>query len=227
MIKADAKRHYTGASGEEYHASFAIPEATVPWVARERAKKTARFLAPSDTVLEYGVGYGWNLSQANCKKRLGFDVASHVEPYVRALGIEFVPATSRIGDGTLDAVVCHHALEHVISPSEALVEMRRMLRPGGKLLLFVPYEKERRYRRFQRGEPNHHLYSWNVQSLANLLEELGFDVADARVGQYGYDRFSAVWASRLRAGRAGYRVLRQMLHLVRPGLEVQVVAAKK
>jgi hypothetical protein len=93
--------------------------------------------------------------------------------------------------------------------------------------MFVPFEKERSYRRFRRDEPNHHLYSWNVQTLGNLLEELGFTVADARVGQFGYDRFSAVWAARFNTGRLGYRTLRQLLHTIRPALEVQVVAEKK
>jgi len=223
----DATHHYTGQSGEQYHASFAIPEDSVAWVAAERAKKIARHIRPQDTVLEYGVGYGWNLAHVRCAKRLGFDIASHMEPYVSGHGIEFVGQTADVADGSLDVIVCHHALEHMIKPSEAVLEIRRMLRAGGRLLMFVPFEQERSYRNFRRDEPNHHLYSWNVQTLGNLLEELGFGVVDARVGQFGYDRFSAVWAHRFHTGRVGYRALRQFLHTIRPALEVQVVAQKK
>ena len=72
-----------------------------------------------------------------------------------------------------------------------------MLRDNGKLLLFVPFEKERKYRRYDPVEPNNHLYSWNVQTLGNLVESSGFKVAKGIIGRFGYDRFAAVWAARL------------------------------
>jgi len=47
--------------------------------------------------------------------------------------------------------------------------------------LFVPYEKERKYRHYDSKEPNHHLYSWNVQTLGNLVEEIGFKVMEGKI----------------------------------------------
>ena len=83
-------------------------------------------------------------------------------------------------------------------PPAAGVELatpaRRLLRPGGKLLLFVPFERERRYRIYRPDEPNHHLYSWNVQTLGNLMTELGFELLDGKVACFGYDRIAAVIA---------------------------------
>jgi SAM-dependent methyltransferase len=177
-------------------------------------------------VLEYGAGFGWNLARLECRRKLAFDLADFLAPSIRAGGVEFVPDTKAIPGVSVDVVVCHHALEHVMQPAAVLAEIGRLLRPGGKLLLFVPFERERKYRRFDPAEPNHHLYSWNAQTLGNLVEESGFRVTAAGTGQFGYDRFAAVWAGKLRLGEGGFRGLRRLLHLIRPAREVRIVAAR-
>jgi SAM-dependent methyltransferase len=220
-------QRYEGEQGRHYHeAKRAIPDAAFPWVARFRAGKFAAHVQRSDVVFEYGVGYGWNLAALECRRRIGFDVATFLAPTTEVHGIEFVAETRSLPAGLADVVVCHHTLEHVLSPPETLGEIRRLLRPGGALLLFVPFEKERRYRRFTAEEPNHHLYSWNAQTLGNLVTELGFELRAASIGRFGYDRFAAVWACRLHLGEAGFRCVRALAHLLRPTWEVRVVAAK-
>jgi SAM-dependent methyltransferase len=220
-------QRYEGESGRRYHgAKRAIPNAALPWVARLRAEKLAPNVRSGDVVLEYGVGYGWNLAALSCRRRIGFDVATFLAPEVRASGIEFVAETGSLAEGLADVVICHHTLEHVLSPPDALGEIRRLLRSGGSMLLFAPFEKEKRYRRFDPDEPNHHLYSWNAQTLGNLVTDLGFQLRAAGVGRFGYDRFAAVWACRLRLGEAGFRFIRGLAQALRPAHEVRVVATK-
>lgn len=222
-----AERHYLGESGKLYHEQKrGIPARGIPWVARLRAEKIQPHIEPSDRVFEYGVGSGWNLAQLNCREKIGFDVSAFLRGEAEKLGIRFVNATSEMPDASADAIVCHHVLEHVMTPPEALAEMKRILKPGGKLLLFVPFEKERKYRRFDPGEPNHHLYSWNVQTLANLVTECGWKVEQAGVGEFGYDRFAAQLTDRLKLCYHGFRAIRGLVHLVKPGREVRVVARR-
>ena len=154
------------------------------------------------------------------------DVEDHLSPEARTAGVRFVADTASIPGESLDVVLCHHALEHLLEPARTLREFRNLLVPGGLLLLYVPYEKERRYRRFDPDEPNHHLYSWNPQSLGNLVTEAGFTVTEARIAEFGYDRFAACWAVRLKLGRWGYRLIRRAAHFVRPLKETRVVARK-
>lgn len=222
------KEQYEGASGRAYHETKrSIPDKAYPWVARLRAKKIAPFVSCDSSVFEYGVGTGWNLAELKCGKKFGFDVAEHLGPVIAEHGIEFVEDTSTLADGSFDVVICHHALEHTAIPPAVLGEMIRLLRAGGRLLLFVPFEKERRYRSYDRAEPNRHLYSWNVQTLGNLVEQMGLKVEEAGVGRFGYDRFAAVRAIKLHLGEAGYRLVRAMVHVVAPMLEVRVVAVKQ
>jgi SAM-dependent methyltransferase len=42
-------------------------------------------------------------------------------------------------DASFDAVLCNQVLEHVFNPQEFLGEIRRVLKPGGRLLLTVPF----------------------------------------------------------------------------------------
>lgn len=228
MVPEQAERHYRGEAGKRYHGEKrAIPEAAIPWVARLRAEKLAAQVRPSDVVLEYGAGFGWNLAHLDCRRKLAFDLADLLPPSIRAAGVEFVLDTTALPGATVDVAVCHHTLEHVMQPAAALAEIGRLLRPAGKLLLFVPFERERKYRRFDPVEPNHHLYSWNVQTLGNLAEESGFRVTQAATRPFGYDHFAAVWAVKLRLGENGFRALRQLLLLLKPAREVRIFAVRR
>jgi SAM-dependent methyltransferase len=223
----DATQHYRGEAGRHYHASKrALPPRSVPWVTRRRAEKLQPYVNPDDVVIEYGVGLGWNLAQLRCRRKIGCDVGEFLADALCATDIEFVSDSRTLADALADVVLCHHTLEHILAPVDALTEMCRLLRPGGRLVVIVPYEKERRYRRWQPDEPNHHLYSWNAQTLANLLVECGFRIESAGVAEYGWERVAAVWACRLRLPEAGFRLIRRVGSWVFPLREVRLVAVK-
>src|SRR5580704_9305575 len=169
-----AERHYRGGAGRHYHqVKRGIPDCATAWIANLRARKFSPYVGADDVVFEYGVGSGWNLAALICSRKIGYDVADGVDESVRALGIEFVRETKGLADAMADVVICHHTLEHVLNPVAALKEMWRLLKPERRLCLYVPLENESRYHDFRRDEPNHHLYSWNVQTLGNLVEETG------------------------------------------------------
>jgi SAM-dependent methyltransferase len=44
-----------------------------------------------------------------------------------------------VPDGSIDLALCTEVLEHVLEPTELLNEVRRCLRPGGRLLMTVPF----------------------------------------------------------------------------------------
>lgn len=228
MLLEPAQRHYQGEAGRRYQEiKRGIPEAALPWIARLRAEKISRHVQSSETVLEYGVGLGWNVAELPCRRKVGFDIGDFLEPSVRALGIEFITDTKTVADNSMDVVLCHHTLEHVPDPPSVLQEIRRMLAPSGKLLLYVPLEAGAKYQKFDPNEPNHHLYSWNAQTLGNLVRESGYEVSEAGVGEFGYSRFAAVWAVKFHLGEAGFRGIRRILHCLKPAKEVRVIAVKK
>lgn len=69
----------------------------------------------------------------------GYD-SLDIEP--RAPGVTFIASVecmTPVSDATYDTVLCSEVLEHVANPHAALREICRVLRPGGALLLSVPF----------------------------------------------------------------------------------------
>jgi len=208
-----------------YHqGKRSIPEVALPWVCRARAELFQPLIEPNSVVFEFGCGWGWNLGALRCARRIGHDLAPMISPALSLLGIEFVERPELLPDASCDRILCHHALEHVLEPARVLDELRRIVRPDGLLLLAVPEEREARYRRFDPQEPNHHLYSWTVQTLAALVTVCGWRVEKAGVRRYGYDRRAAILADRFGLSEAGFRRVRRGLQYLRPIREVFVKA---
>ena len=226
MEENKTEQRYKGERGRQYHQKRLIPDSAYQWVGRLRAKKISPDINENDTVLEYGVGAGWNLAKLTCRKKIGFDLSEHLRPIVQSHGIEFIKETESIEDSSKNVVICHHVIENVSSPLQALTEIRRMLCKNGKLLLFVPFERGRRYYSFNSNDPSHHLYSWNVQTLGNLIKDMNFSFIQGKIQEFGYDRFAAIWATKLHLGERGYRFIRKAVHLIKPCSEVYIIAEK-
>jgi 2-polyprenyl-3-methyl-5-hydroxy-6-metoxy-1,4-benzoquinol methylase len=84
---------------------------------------------------------------------------------------------------SFDVVTASEVLEHLSNPRHALAEAKRVLRPGGRLLVTVPNVAFWRFRwQALRGEvpsvtaDERHLHSYNAASLGRLLESEGFRV---------------------------------------------------
>jgi SAM-dependent methyltransferase len=76
-----------------------------------------------------------------------------------------------VGSESVDVVLCTETLEHVLEPSTLLGEAHRALRPGGRLLLTVPFAARWHF------VPNDY-WRFTPSSLRHLLEAAGFgDVA--------------------------------------------------
>ncbi len=164
---------------------------------------------PGGTLLDVGCGSGeWLASM----RRLGWQVdgVDFDERAVRqarasglAIGLGDVEAQA-YADGRFDVVTLNHVVEHLPDALATLRECRRVLRPGGTLVVCTPNGASLGHAVFGadwRGlEPPRHLQLYGPQSLAALLAAAGF--VDGRVTTAGsrfYWRHSlALW----HAGRA-------------------------
>lgn len=75
-----------------------------------------------------------------------------------------------------DCVVCHQVLEHLPDPGRALAEFRRVLVPGGTLVLSAPHLSRLH-------ELPHDYFRYTPNGMRVLLERAGF--AEIRVRTYG------------------------------------------
>jgi SAM-dependent methyltransferase len=226
FVEKRSTDRYRGSSGNDYHETLhSVNPRAWEQISLARAKKIQPHVKASDRVAEFGIGPGWNVAALTCASRIGVDVSTFYAADLLARGIEFAESTDAVDDRSVDVVLCHHMLEHVAKPSVVLGEAHRTLVQGGRLLLYVPYESQRKYRRFDPEELNHHLYSWNAQTLAALVTDAGFVVQTAKTQLFGYDRFVAQFVASVRLPRRAARVIWHLLHLIRPIREVCVVAS--
>lgn len=142
-------------------------------------------------ILDVGSGPGYFLLVG---KELGWDVLG-VEPspvahsYSTEKGVpvlkNFFSYDAVKEQGTFDVVHAAMVLEHVPDPLGMLHDMKRLLNPGGLLVLFSPND----YNPLQNVlselsfppywvVPDHHVNYFNVPSLQGILERMGMQIID-------------------------------------------------
>jgi SAM-dependent methyltransferase len=216
-----AAAEYQGAAGDAYHlGKRAIPAEAIPWICRLRAEKFQPFVQPNDVVFEMGIGAGWNLLELKCIAKIGFDVTDLFNESLSKKGIQLLASLNDLLPHSMDVIICHHVLEHVENPADTLRQLKTALKPTGRLLLNVPYETERKFRVFRKDEPNHHLYSWNPQTLGNLIYTSQLIPEFIRLQPFRFDRYAAVLACKLGVGESAYRLLRKGLLTLAPEHEI-------
>ena len=214
---------YIGDHGRLYQEQQnMLPASLYGWMARLRAKRLGHIIPTDARVFEYGVGLGYNLAQLPARRKAGFDICEPSEIFQQN-GIEFFQDIEMVPNHCWDVVLCHHVLEHVPSPLDTLKEIKQKVVSGGMVLVFVPYEREVRYRCYRPTEQNGHIFSWNPQTLGALLVNAGFKIKTITLSPFGYDRRAALIANRFRLGEVGYHTVHKVLHIVRPSREVRAI----
>lgn len=115
-------------------------------------------------------------------------------------------------DRSFDLVVVSHLLEHVYRPVDFLEGVRRVLAPGGSLLVAVPNLDSMMARLFgpyllSGYSVPRHLVHFTPSSLHRTLESAGFDICEIRTVPYAMFVGSVL----LKAGIARSRIIRNRL----------------
>ncbi len=96
-------------------------------------------------------------------------------------------------EDSFDVVTLWHVLEHLPNPRGTLQIIRKILRPGGILILSVPnmqslQSKLTRNHWFHL-DPPRHLFNFSMGDLCRLLDQEGFVVEQRRRFSFEYDTF--------------------------------------
>lgn len=178
--------------------------------ARRRERLWARRLAAVEALgpargllLDVGCGDGAFLRLARAR---GWEVAgTELSPYAvgaaKADGLavrEGEVWEAGFAAAAFDVVTCWHVLEHTSDPRRVVEEIRRVLRPGGRLMLATPNIQDhifraayvlargRRPRLFEPDDREVHLFHFSPRTLRELVAATGLEVV-----RVGFDRGGA------------------------------------
>lgn len=185
--------------GRDYYENVweQVPEGLAPAGFARRRDFLLTHVAAGQRVLDVGCGEGWftaELARAGAHA-VGVEVAE--EPLRRArrrdsqLAFELVASAVAwpFSDAEFDAVWAGEVIEHVPDTAGWLSELRRVLRPGGVLLLSTPdhgplsvLASALRPRRLDAWlDPrSDHVRFYTRRTLAALLDDFGFVAVDVR-----------------------------------------------
>jgi SAM-dependent methyltransferase len=145
------------------------------------ARKFQDKINSDSTILDFGCGSGYLLNALTARKKIGIEVNPVAVKFAKSMKLEVYGDLRNIPTKSIDACVSNHALEHVYYPLEALSEIYRVLRKGGKLLLCVPIDEYRDQKKFLKDEINNHLHTWTPQLIGNLCLEAGFKFENIKI----------------------------------------------
>jgi len=137
-------------------------------------------------ILDVGCGRGAWLA---AMRRWGFachGVEPSAEACARARELGLAVACGQLWDAgfpdaSFDVVRFNHVLEHLHDPGRALAEARRVLRPGGLLVVAVPNHAGVVRQAFRRAEDvPYHLFAFTPPTLERLLTAAGLEVLELR-----------------------------------------------
>jgi SAM-dependent methyltransferase len=199
----DADSAYT----EAYYSGDARPdedayEDLTRKVMTARIERIEAELGRKGRLLDVGCATGAQLHAARDRgwETVGVEVSATAAEAARARGLEVITSTldqAGLADGSFDAIVLSHVLEHVPDPVGLLRECRRLLRPDGVIALALPNSDgflhtatnlfHRLRRRLGRDRyscslfPPYHLYAFDPASLVRALAEADLYPAAIRI----------------------------------------------
>ncbi len=184
------KAHY---DDEGYYAEWVSTQAAARSRLWDRRLGRVRRVLVAGRLLDVGCADGAFLEKAKTAgfEAVGTEISAAAARLARARGLEVREGTlesAAFPDASFDGVSMWHVLEHVPDPVGTLKEIRRILKPGGRLFLAVPnlenawfkffYRLFRRRpeRLFARGMKEWHLFHFTASTLSRALSAAGLEV---------------------------------------------------
>lgn len=159
-IDADTLREMAGLLSADDRDEMAIPSflhknPALRWMAWKRIEVVAGLIEEccprGGTVLDFGCGTGvlFEASLTRADRVIGVDLvldaARHWVAKRKLDKVTLVSDVAEIPSASVDLIVAAEVLEHIDDPTETLAFFRRVLKPGGSLLVSLPTEN-RAYR---------------------------------------------------------------------------------
>ena len=200
---------------ERGYADYAKESALYLKTYRKRMKLVSKWLPKAGRILDVGcaAGYFLQVAQQHGHDVHGVELSEAIaKQAIDSLGPERVfngflddaVAARNWQDQSFDLVTIWDVIEHVPEPQSLLASIKKLIKPGGKLLLETQNVDSklanRLGKRWHHYKHDEHLYHFNPSTISKLLSDCGYNVltcGSAYAGKYVSFGFLAERAGRL------------------------------
>ena len=148
----------------------------LPWTRRpilDFVRDVADSLEPGTRLFDVGAGDSPYRELFDHVDYVSNDWTHSVHPGARAVDVVGPAHDLPVDDASFDAVLFTEVLEHTPNPAEVLVELHRVLRPGGRLFMTTPFVWELHEAPFD-------FFRYTAWGLDRLARDAGFVATDVR-----------------------------------------------
>jgi SAM-dependent methyltransferase len=164
--------------------------ASRPWIDRVRGMLTG-----NETVLDVGCSTGHTLVGIRDKAAAvyGQELSRAEIAYCREthkLDVSDAPLETRFAEGTFDYILLMFVLEHIGEPVEFLTNLKRFLKPGGKIVIVVPNVRDPLVQFYDIPAFRNfyfcieHLYYYSPKTIGEVLAKAGLEGRIDTVQEY-------------------------------------------
>jgi 2-polyprenyl-3-methyl-5-hydroxy-6-metoxy-1,4-benzoquinol methylase len=179
----------------------------VLFLKQKKAYQFASQFCNDKFVLDYGCGsgYGSQFLSNYAKEIIGVDInATAIEfckKYINLPNLHFRIVEPKFPtlfeDETFEVIVSFQVIEHIKDAKSYLVELKRLLKKHGTLIITTP---NRKYRLFPMQKPwnNEHFTEYNYKNLRNILKKIFSQIqifgiyGNERINKIEYDRVKRI-----------------------------------
>lgn len=173
-------------------------------------------------VLDVGCGRKPYRYYTPATRYVGVDIDTPATRALAAADVFYDGRTLPFPTSSFDSVLCSQVLEHVFEPDSFLREIRRVLRPGGTLVLSVPFAWD------EHEQPVDYA-RYSSFGLRALLERTGYEVISLRkvtTGPKALAQLTSGWLFKITFSKNKWlRVLAQLLIIAPVNVAGAVLAA--
>ena len=213
--------YYDGKFREEVHTSHYYEESKLMQTflrftpeANIRVNRIQNELAPSDDILEIGCSVGYFLKAVVDKVNIAYGTewdtraCDYVNNYIKDDRI-LVRQNPEDFNIKFDKIFMFHVLEHIADPIKFLTELKKLLKPNGKIYIEVPNVDDILVKTYQSQSFKNfyykkaHIYNFNETGLKYIFDQSDFNYNITFIQRYDISNH-LYWLANQKPGGNGY-----------------------
>ena len=176
--------------GDWYDTTYLVRHSIINTEIQEYYKWTIASLPLRGNLLDVGCGEGVFVNYARNKgfSAYGIDFSQEsIDAGKRLYHLDSIfnctlqEVPNKTGITQFDVITCFEVLEHLDDPATLLLNISKLLKKDGHIVLSVPYRDKWPVKEFN-DYPPHHLTRWTSRSLSSFLTLNGYSIDHLRLG---------------------------------------------